>query len=117
MTRYVINLIQPVGEIPPQEVLDRVMADLDIVNKEIQAAGEWVFSGGLHQPDAATVVRLDGADVLTTDGPYAESSEFVGGLWIVDSPDLDAALGWAARITRATTLATEVRPFRFAEPD
>ena len=114
MTRYLISLIQPVGEIPPPDVLDTVMADLDVVNKEIQAAGEWVFTGGLHQPDASTVVRLDAGEVLTTDGPYAESREFVGGLWIVDSPDLDAALGWAARITGATTLPTEVRPFQFA---
>lgn len=113
MTRYMISLIQPVGAIPPQDVLDTVMADLDVVNKEIRATGEWVFTGGLHQPDASTVVRLDGAEVLTTDGPYAESREFVGGLWIVDSPDLDAALGWAARITAVTTLPTEVRPFQF----
>jgi hypothetical protein len=111
MTRYLINLYQPDGVIPPPEFLDKVMSDLGAVNDELRAAGQWVFSGALHQPSTATVVRTNGDDVLTTDGPYAEGSEHIGGFWIVDSPDLDAALGWAAKISGVTMLPTEVRPF------
>jgi hypothetical protein len=58
------------------------------------------------------VVRQRDAEVLMTDGPYAEGKEHIGGFWIVEAPDLDAALGWARRAVRATTLPIEVRPFQ-----
>jgi hypothetical protein len=116
MAHYLINLVQPVGVVPAQEVLDKVMVELGAINEDIRAAGQWVFTGGLHQPGSSTVVRAKDDDVLVTDGPYAEGSEFVGGLWIVDAPDLDAALEWAGRISRATTLPTEVRPFQHVRP-
>ena len=71
-----------------------------------------MFAGGLHEPHASTVVRPDGADVLLTDGPYAEGKEHVGGLNIIAVDDLDAALEWGGRLSRATTLPIEVRPFQ-----
>jgi hypothetical protein len=113
MPHYLINLYQPDGVVPPQEFLDKVMADLGALAEEIRQGGQWVFSGGLHQPPSATVVRTAGEEVLITDGPYVEANEHVGGFWIVDSPDLDAALHWAERISGITTLPTEVRPFAF----
>jgi hypothetical protein len=88
------------------------MHDLDVLNKEMKAAGAWVFTGGLHQPSTATVVRLKDGDMLTTDGPYAEGKEHLGGFTIVEAPDLDAALEWGRRLARATTLPVEVRPFQ-----
>lgn len=112
MTHYLISLYQPDGVIPPQEFLDKVMADLGALETEIRTAGDWVFTGALHQPTTATVVRTEGDVVLTTDGPYVESNEHVGGFWVVDCPDLDAALNWATRISGITTLPTEVRPFQ-----
>jgi hypothetical protein len=87
------------------------MRELDAVNRDLKAAGAWVFAGGLHQPSTATVVRFKDGDVLMTDGPFAEAKEFLGGITIIDVPDLDAALVWATRIARATTLPIEVRPF------
>jgi hypothetical protein len=57
-------------------------------------------------------VRYGDADLLTTDGPFAEGKEHVGGLWIINADDLDSALGWAGKITRVTMLPIEVRPFR-----
>lgn len=113
MTHYLINLHQPNGVIPDQEFLDKVMAELGAVEEEIRAAGQWVFTGALHQPTASTVVRVKDDDVLTTDGPYAETNEHIGGFWVVDAPDLDAALHWASKISTATTLPTEVRPFHY----
>jgi hypothetical protein len=110
MPQYVLNMIQPVGIVPPPEVLEPVMRDLAALNEEMKAAGAWVFAAALHQPEASTVVRADGDDVLVTDGPYAEGKEFVGGFDLVEADDLDGALHCAGRIARIVGLPIEVRP-------
>ncbi len=112
MTRYVLSIYQPDGPPPGPEVLARVGSDLHELNERIKAAGSWVFTGGLHSPDTATVVRQRGGDVVITDGPYLEGKEHIGGFWIVTAADLDAALEWATAAARATGLPIEVRPFR-----
>lgn len=114
MAQYLLTIYQPDGGPPPPEVLEPVMRELAALNQEIKAAGGWVFSGALHEPSTATVVRVRDREVLTTDGPYVESKEHVGGFWIVQAPDLDAALAWARQAARATTLPIEVRPFQDA---
>lgn len=112
MPQYLLSFYQPEGPIPPKDVLDRVMRELDVVNRELKAAGAWVFAGGLHPPSTATVARFRDGEVLLTDGPFVEGKEYLGGITIIDAPDLDAALGWASKIARATTLPIEVRPFQ-----
>jgi hypothetical protein len=112
MPRYLLSVYQPDGPTPPPETLERISRDLDALNAELQAAGAWVFAGGLHLPATATVVRVRGGEVLTTDGPFAEGREHVGGFTIVDAPDLDAALDWGRKLAAATTLPVEVRPFQ-----
>jgi len=112
MPQYLLSFYQPEGPIPPKDVLDRVMRELDVVNREMKAAGAWVFAGGLHPPSTATVARVNDGEVLLTDGPFVEGKEYLGGITIIDAPDLDAALGWASKIARATTLPIEVRPFQ-----
>jgi hypothetical protein len=112
--KYLMSVYQPEGGTPDPAFLEQVMAELEVINTEIKAAGAWVFAGGLHAPDSATVLQLKDGDVRTTDGPFVEGKEYLGGISIIDAPDLDAALGWASRIARATTLPIEVRPF-FAE--
>ena len=67
----------------------------------MKSAGALVFSGRLHEPDTATVVRMSDGEVLTTDGPFAESKEHLGGFYIIEADDLDAALGWASKTTAA----------------
>ncbi|MET4922583.1 YciI family protein [Streptomyces sp. PSRA5] len=116
MKQYLLSVIQPVGEPPAPEKLAEITRDLEAFHEELKAAGAWVFAGGLHSPSTATVVRVKGGDVLMTDGPYTESKEFLGGICVVRAPDLDAALAWGAKATRATTLPIEVRPF-FGETD
>jgi hypothetical protein len=112
MKQYLLSIYQPDGGPPPPEVLDEVMRDLAVLNEEIKAAGSWVFTGGLHPPSTATVVRVTDGDVLITDGPYAEGKEHVGGFWIITAPDLDAALEWGRKAATATSLPIEVRPFQ-----
>jgi len=112
MTQYLLSMYQPDGDPPPAVVLDRVMHDLGVLNEEMKAAGAFVFTNGLEPASTATVVRLRDEGLLMTDGPFVEGKEHLGGFWIIDAPDLDVALGWAGRITAASTLPIEVRPFR-----
>jgi hypothetical protein len=117
MKQYLLSVYQPDGPIPEPEVLAEIGRRLDVLNQEMKAAGVWVFSGGLHSPDTATVLRLKDGELLTTDGPFAEGKEHLGGFTIIKAPDLDAALGWAGKLTQAIgPLPIEVRPFQ-AEAD
>ncbi len=113
MRYYLLAMHQPVGDPPPPEILDPIMADLAAVKDEMRAAGVWVFDGGLRGPEESIVVRIgDSGQALVTDGPYAEGKEHLGGFVIVRVPDLDAALYWARRQAEAVRmLPIEVRPF------
>ncbi len=84
---------------------------LSQVEDEMKATGAWFFSGRLHDPGTATVVRVSGGDVVTTDGPFVESKEHIAGFYIVEAPDLDAALGWASKVTACIEAPIEVWPF------
>jgi len=90
----------------------RLVAQVDAFNADLQASGAWVFAGGLHPPSSATVVRATNDDVSMTDGPYAESKEQMGGFWVIEAADLDAALDWARRGSAACEGPVEVRPFQ-----
>ena len=109
--QYLLSVYQPEGEPPPREILDRVMRDVGAWRRELRAAGAWVFTGGLHPPSTATVVRLQDGDVLMTDGPFVEGKEHIGGFTIIEAPDLDVALEWGRKFARVITLPIEVRPF------
>ena len=64
----------------------------------------------MDEPETATTVRVENGEALTTDGPFAEGKEHIGGFSIVKAPDLDAALEWGRKLAKATTLPVEVRP-------
>jgi hypothetical protein len=112
MKQYLLSMYQPDGPVPPPEVLGPVMQKVGAVTQDMKSQGVWLFSGGLHPPGSATVVRVRDGEDLTTDGPFAEAKEHLGGFTIIQAPDLDAALTWARRLARATTLPIEVRPFQ-----
>jgi hypothetical protein len=99
------------------EAQQQSIRDVDALNTEMQAAGAWLFAGGLHPPSTATVLRVQGGDVVTTDGPFLEAKEQVGGFWIIQAADLDAALEWGRKATVACALPVEVRPFHEAPPE
>lgn len=112
MKQYLLSIYQPDGDPPPVDVLERIMRDVSEVDRELRAAGAWVFSGGLHPPSTATVIdpRRDGLPM--TDGPYAEGKEHIGGLTIIRADSLDEALAWGRKLAQATTLPIEVWPFQ-----
>jgi len=113
MKRYLLTIMQPDGDPPPPEILEPIMRDVRAFTAELQAAGVWVFSGALHAPTTATVIRSQADQLLITDGPYTEGKEHVGGLCIIQAPDLDAALEWARKLASVLApLAIEVRPFQ-----
>lgn len=90
----------------------KAFRQVDALNDEMQTAGIWVFAGGLFPPEMATVVDGTGPEVITTDGPYAETKEQIGGFWIIEAADLDVALDWAGRASAACLGPVEVRPFQ-----
>lgn len=113
MSQYLLSVFYVEGEETPEDdVIAQMYADVDTLNKKMMDEGAWVFGGGLKTPDIATVVRSEGADILTTDGPYPEAKEQIGGFWIIEASDLDAALDWAGQATVACRNPVEVRPFQ-----
>ena len=97
---------------PSDEEMQQMFAAVATFNEEVQAEGAWVFAGGLHPANTATVVRVQNGEVVTTDGPFAEGKEHIGGFWVIQAADLDAALGWARKATVACGAPVEVRPFQ-----
>ena len=114
MKHYLLSIQQPDGGPADPEILEPIMRDVIAFNDELQASGAWVFAGGLHDPSTATVIRVKDNETLMTDGPYVEGKEHVGGLSIIQAPDLDTALEWGRKLAKATTLPVEVRPFQEA---
>lgn len=114
MSRYLLSAHSVEGEarapMSPDEVA-RITAQVNALEAEMKSAGVFLFGGRLHAPDTATVVRMAQGEVLTTDGPFVESKEHLGGFYIVEAADLDAALAWAGRVTALIGAPIEVRPF------
>jgi hypothetical protein len=113
MTQYLMSVAMIDGApVRSPEDTQTAYEQVDRFNAELQSAGVWVFAGGLQPASSATVVRADGDEVLVTDGPFTESKEHIGGFWVIEAPDLDAALAWATKATRACMEPVEVRPFQ-----
>lgn len=112
MKQYLLSIYQPDGPPPPPETLEPIMRGVAALNRDMQEAGVWVFSGGLHAPETATVLQLDRGEVVMTDGPYIEGKEHIGGFYVIAAPDLDAALEWGRKVARVITLPIEVRPLQ-----
>jgi hypothetical protein len=112
MKQYLLSVCYPAdGTPPPPDELAKIMRDVAAVRREMQAAGAWVFSGGLQPPNTATVLRDAHGKAITTDGPFIETKEQIGGITILRAPDLQAALEWARKTAQTTTTPIEVRPF------
>ena len=112
MTQYLLSVYMDPDHLPSEDDMQGAYKAVDALNAEMMETGAWVFGGGLHPADTATVVRAKGDEVITTDGPFTEAKEQVGGFWVIEAADLDAALGWARRATVACLGVVEVRPFQ-----
>ena len=116
MGQYLLSTFQVEGEVPgapgtPEEMqafMQRVVA----LEDEMEATGTFVFGGALHGPDASTVLRGSGGEVITTDGPFVEAKEQIAGFYIINADDLDAALAWGRKVVDAIQHPIEIRPFR-----
>ncbi len=87
------------------------MQRLRRLEEDMKSSGVWFFSGRLHKPETATVISVKEGEVVTTDGPFIESKEYIAGFYIIEAKDLDDALHWGARVTKCINNAIEVRPF------
>jgi hypothetical protein len=113
MKQYLLAVHSVEGDpMPSDEDIQTAFAQVDKVNNEMQAAGVWVFAGGLLPPDTATVVRTRNGSTTMTDGPFAETKEQLGGFWVINCADLDQALSWARKCSEACMGPVEVRPFQ-----
>ncbi len=93
-----------------QEDAGRMMAAYGAYTKAMSEAGVHVGGERLHPSSTATVVRVKDGKTSVLNGPYAEIKEQLGGYYLIEAPDLDAAISWAARCPGAATGAIEVRP-------
>ena len=115
MAQYLLSVHSVDGEVGApmtEEEMRQFMERVGVLEQELKSAGAWLFGGALHEADTATVVRVSDGEVLTTDGPFAEAKEHLGGFYIIQADDLDAALAWASKTAAAVSKPIEVRPFR-----
>jgi hypothetical protein len=114
MAQYLLSIHGVTGEERPartNEQMQEMGARIGALEEEMKSAGAWVFSARLHGPETATVVRHSDGELMITDGPFAESKEYLGGFYIIEAPDLDAALDWGGKVSAAVGAPIEVWPF------
>src|ERR1700678_930570 len=115
--QYLISVIDNAADLAIQDEMaaagnpEPESRTLDAFNDRLVAEGHWVFAGGLAAPGTATMIDKRGGEALFTDGPFVESKEYLGGLWIIEAADLDVALRLAAEGSKACNRKVEVRPF------
>jgi hypothetical protein len=100
------------GGYASEEEAASAMAATRVFNEKLVAEGCFVFAGGLRSASTATVVDGTGDKPIYTDGPYLESKEYLGGVWVIEAPDLDVALRLAVEGSAACGGKVEVRPFQ-----
>ena len=114
MPHYMLSAHSREDESRPPMTHEEMQASwqhISALEADMKAAGAWVFSARLHGPSTATVVRVQSGDVLMTDGPFVETKDHLGGFYVIEAPDLDAALAWASKVTGVVGAPIEVRPF------
>jgi len=114
MTRYMLSVHSVASDLQepmPAEEMQHSWQEIQKIEAEMKSSGAWVFSGRLHDPDTATVVRVANGETLTTDGPFVEAKEHLGGFYIINATEVDDAHALASKVTRVIGSPIEVRPF------
>ena len=114
MAQYLLSVhtVEGQGREPmTDEQTQEFMRGVGELEAQMKSNDVLVYSGRLAEPHTATVVRVEGGETLTTDGPFAEAKEHLGGFYIIDSADLDEALSWASKTSDCVGKPIEVRPF------
>jgi len=117
MTQYLLAVNGSAADAEAQaqmtmEEMQPMFEAVNVFNEKLKAEGAWVFAGGLQPIGSTTTVDNTGAEAVITDGPFVESKEWIGGFWVIEAPDLDAALKLAAEGSKACGGRVEVRPFQ-----
>jgi hypothetical protein len=113
MPQYMLSVHGENGEAPEpmtEEQIRHGFAQVEALEADMKSAGALVFSGRLDPPASAKVVRMRKGRVHATDGPFVETKEHLGGFYIINAANLDAALAWATQVTEAINTPIEVRP-------
>jgi hypothetical protein len=114
MPQYLVAIHHPDAYDPSVAEDEAMSRDIHALNREMIAAGARMFAGGLQPASSAKSLRAQpGGRVLITDGPYLETKEHIGGFWILEAADLDAALDWGRKAAVACRAPVEVRQFIF----
>ena len=117
MSQYLIAVHNgPEARSRPAEEMSAIIAAVGEVNQKAMDAGIFVFAGGLHDQSATTTIDPRSGKAEISDGPYLESKEYLGGFWIIDVADLDAALEFSREAALACRDVLEVRPFMEEPP-
>jgi hypothetical protein len=115
MTQYMLSVhhesVDEVANISDED-MQRMFKQVDAFNTKVREAGAWVFAGGLEGIESATVVDGRPEEAIVTDGPFSETKEYLGGFWVIEAADLDAAIEWARQGSAACEGRVEVRPFQ-----
>jgi hypothetical protein len=115
MKQYLLSIYQPDGAAPSSVDMNKVMEQLGRLNEEMKSSGGFVFTGGLDPAEKSSVVRPMNGATTTSEGPYTNGKEHIGGIWVVGADDEKTVMAWASKAAQATTLPIEVRPFQHAE--
>jgi len=101
---------QKVGASMSEKAQKELMDAYWAYTKELKDSGVFVAGEALESTASATTVRVRSGRTTTTDGPFAETKEQLGGFYLIDAPNLDQALKWAAKLPASKTGSIEVRP-------
>jgi hypothetical protein len=108
--QYMMLIYTPVQGGPSPEELQEAHPRWMQYTQDLRDAGVLVAGDALQGLDTATAVRVRDDETLVSDGPFAETKEMLGGYYLIDVPDLDSALAWAAKIPSVGYGSVEVRP-------
>jgi hypothetical protein len=117
MTQFLLSVPHDSDEEPTMETMDpaeleAAMAATGAIIEELQSTGAFVFAGGLMPPSSAITVDNTGGSLSTTNGPFVEAPQYLGGFWVIDVADQETAVDWAARASKALGSRIEVRAFQ-----